>query len=90
MGSSRRGMRRALIALALAAGVVAVIGAAGAGATGYPPRQLPLGATYNTVHMVAFQETGTQPTTAAQIQALANLDDIIILPPVQSSGSDRP
>ena len=83
MGSSRRGMRRALIALALAAGVVAVIGATGAGATGYPPRQVPLGVTYNTVHMVAFQETGTQPTTAAQIQALAQLDDIIILPPVQ-------
>lgn len=74
-------MRRALMALALVAGVVAAIGTTGAGATADGPRPLPMAATYNGVHMVAFQLTGVMPTTAAQIQKLADLNDIVILQP---------
>ena len=40
-----------------------------------------MAATYNGIHMVAFQLTGVMPTTAAQIQALADLNDIVILQP---------
>jgi putative glycosyl hydrolase-like family 15 (GHL15) protein len=84
MGSYLRGRRRALVVfLLLAAAAIPATGSATSNSL--PPNQLPMAATFGSVHMVGFQQYGTQPTTAADFSRIASMDDMVVAQPLVMS-----
>lgn len=66
----------ALVVMAIALAITAGPSSASSDGPSLPP-----GDTFGGIHMVAFQNQGDQPTTAAQFQLIARSDDMVVAGP---------